>query len=59
MLLCLVSRGSKEFHQIDVKQDVVIHYSELSDSFVICFKENHKQKMITLKRFDVVGNVNG
>lgn len=58
-VVVLTSRFTKEYHRITNLKSISIQFSELYDEFIISFIEFGKRKVVSLKRFDIVGYIVG
>ena len=57
MVVCITSRSdSKVYYPVDEPKTILLYYDRRLCKFVISFKSNHKQHIISLSRFDITGN---
>ena len=55
MVLKVSVDDKKTYFNIDIKQPIEIVKNKLDDTFLLCFKHEHKQHIVSCKYFRVVG----
>ena len=56
--LCVIDKfnDTKAIYHIDDSRTLHIFYNEMENSYLISFKNNRKQELITCRRFNILGN---